>query len=76
MNRYESRTPRAAFALAALALSALTMSVLVAAPASMETSTMVLASTSAAIAVSRIGVIGSRNDMLMLADATMPHVDR
>jgi hypothetical protein len=76
MNRYEPGTPRAAFAIAALALSALTMALLVAAPASIEGSTTVLATTPAAVAASRIDVVGSRQETLTVADLAAPHVDR
>ena len=80
MNRYEPRTPRAAFAIAALALSAVTMSVMVAAPAATSGDATVLASARPAqevdISPSRIDVIATRDRVITIADASLRHVAR
>ena len=79
MNRYEPKTPRAAFAIAALALSAITMGVMVGAPASVTADASVLASykpaTEVRISPARIDVIATRDQVITVADASLPHVD-
>ena len=79
MNRYQPNTPRAAFAIAALALSALTMGALVAGPAALDGDTTVLAlarpATEVRISPARIEVIATRDQVLTVAAADLPHVD-
>jgi len=79
MNRYEPKTPRAAFAIAALALSALTMGAMVAAPAAIDGDATVLATakpaTEVRISPARIDVIATRDQVITVADASLPHVD-
>jgi hypothetical protein len=80
MNRYESNTPRASFAIAALNMSALTMGALVAGPAALDGDTTVLAlakpATQVRISPARIEVIATRDQVVTVAAADMPHVDR
>jgi len=79
MNRYQQNTPRAAFAIAALALSVLTLGGLVAGPAALDGDTTVLAlarpATEVRISPARIDVIATRDQVLTVAAAQLPHVD-
>jgi hypothetical protein len=69
MNRYQSMTPRLAFAVVALALSASTMAVMVGAPASHESAVEV------SISPSRIDVVATRSQPVHLSQLALPHVD-
>ena len=76
MNRYEMKTPRAGFAVAALALSLTTMGVLVGAPAAVEVDPATLTATSGNMPTIRIDVVAKREAPVKIADANTPHVDR
>jgi hypothetical protein len=83
MNRYElsyqSKTPRAAIAVAALALSVLTMTAMVGVPASLTGSdaTVLARATPAEVTINpaRIDVVATREANMTLAAVSMPHVD-
>jgi hypothetical protein len=65
MNRYETSTPRAAFALAALALTAMTLGLSVIIPARMDTSNI---ATPAAIIVSDAPTRVARIDVIAVRE--------
>ena len=78
MNNYESTPPRLAIAVAALALSAITLGTLVAAPAAMDADlavAFVKPATEVRISPARIDVIATRDRVITIAGAAMPHVD-
>lgn len=76
MNRYETKTPRAALAIAALALSLTTMGVLVGAPAAVQVDPATLTTTARSMPTIRIEVVAKREAPLKVASANTPHVDR
>jgi hypothetical protein len=75
MNRYESKTPRAAFAIAALALSLTTMGVMVGAPVAIDVQQATLTAATQDMPTIRIDVVGKR-DTVKVAAASAPHVDQ
>ena len=78
MNDYESRPPRLAIAIAALALSAITLGTFVAAPAGLDRDVAVAnvkPATEVRISPARIDVIATRDRVITVAAAAMPHVD-
>ena len=76
MNRYETKTPRAAFAIAALALSLTTMGVMVGAPAAVDVDQATLTATTQDMPTIHIDVVGKRDTPLNVAAASTPHVDQ
>jgi hypothetical protein len=76
MNRYETKTPRAAFAIAALALSLTTMGVMVGAPAAVDVDQATLTATTQDMPTIRIDVVGKRETPVNVAAANTPHVDQ
>ena len=76
MNRYETKTPRAAFAIAALALSLTTMGVMVGAPAAVDVDQATLTATTQDMPTIRIDVVGKREPPVNVAAANTPHVDQ
>lgn len=75
MNRYETKTPRVAFAIAALALSLTTMGVMVGAPAAVDVDEAAMTATAHDMPTIRIDVVGKRELPVHVAAASAPHVD-
>jgi len=76
MNRYETKTPRAAFAIAALALSLTTMGVMVGAPAALDLDQANVLATRQDMPTIRIDVVAKREAPVNVATINMPHVDQ
>jgi hypothetical protein len=76
MNRYEPKTPRFAFAIAALALSLTTMGVMVGAPAALDVDQASVMATRQDMPTIRIEVVAKREAPMNVATAKMPHVDQ
>ena len=76
MNRYETKTPRAAFAIAALALSLTTMGVMVGAPAAVDVEQASVTAVARDLPTIRIDVVGKRDAPVNVAAVAAPHVDQ
>jgi len=76
MNSYETKTPRAAFAIAALALSLTTMGVMVGAPAALDLDQANVLATRQDMPTIRIDVVAKREAPVNVATINMPHVDQ
>jgi hypothetical protein len=64
MSRYESNTPRAAFALAAIAMTALTFGLAVSVPASVDHANLATAARKASRAPTEVAIIPSRIEVI------------
>ena len=82
MNRYQTQTPRTAFAIAAVVLSVVTMGAFVAAPSKLDSvdgSFVVARATQATpvtISPARIDVVASREAPVAIALVSDPHTGR
>lgn len=81
MNRYDTKTPRLAFAITAVVMSLATMTAFVAVPSAMDgDATTIVAraerSTPVTISPARIDVVASRTPAVTVADASLTRAVR